>query len=187
MNSDAYLKLAEVEDRMWYIPSLHWHVRHGLERGGLVGAADVLDAGCGTGGLVLRLRAQRPAWRWTGIDFSALGVELAALHAEQKVRRLQRHRQRGPSTLPRITELRGHVTRDSDHLLHFGAGGRAAPGATEKLYQPGAKARFAVERDVAAEERRAPSRVVDIATMGFGHTTPEHAPTSLIDATPSNR
>ena len=77
MNSDEYLKLAEVEDRMWYFPSLHWHVRHGLERGGLADAADVLDAGCGTGGLVLRLRTQRPAWRWTGIDFSALGVELA--------------------------------------------------------------------------------------------------------------
>lgn len=77
MNSDEYLKLAEVEDRMWYFPSLHRHVRRGLERGGLAGAAEVLDAGCGTGGLVLRLRPQQPDWRWTGIDFSALGVELA--------------------------------------------------------------------------------------------------------------
>ena len=36
-----------------------------------------MDAGCGTGGLVLRLRAQRPDWQWKGIDFSALAVELA--------------------------------------------------------------------------------------------------------------
>ena len=77
MNSDEYLKLAEVEDRMWYFPSLHWHVRHGLERGGVPAGARLLDAGCGTGGLILRMRVQRPDWNWAGIDFSALGVELA--------------------------------------------------------------------------------------------------------------
>jgi ubiquinone/menaquinone biosynthesis C-methylase UbiE len=37
----------------------------------------VLDAGCGTGGLILRLRAARSDWRYSGIDFMPLACELA--------------------------------------------------------------------------------------------------------------
>src|SRR5258708_504422 len=75
MNADEYLKLAEVEDRMWYFRSLHAHVGRllagvGPESGGL-------DAGCGTGGLILRLRAQHPGWKFSGIDFMPLACELA--------------------------------------------------------------------------------------------------------------
>ena len=76
MQSDEYLKLAEVEDQMWYFHSLHAHVRRGLQ-GGPTGAAAVLDAGYGTGGLILRLRAAQPAWRFSGIDFMPLACELA--------------------------------------------------------------------------------------------------------------
>ncbi len=79
MHADEYTKLAEVEDRMWYFRSLHAHVARGLgaglARGGTRPA--VLDAGCGTGGLILRLREAQPAWRFTGIDFMPLACELA--------------------------------------------------------------------------------------------------------------
>ncbi len=78
MNRDEYIKLAEVENRMWYFKSLHAHIarelravfngRHGLH---------VLDAGCGTGGLIVRLRGVFPDWKWCGIDFSPLACELA--------------------------------------------------------------------------------------------------------------
>lgn len=97
MNEDEYLKLAEVEDRMWYFRSLHAHVRRelaarltpgdtppGAERRGLPdGGADlparpaILDAGCGTGGLILRLRAAQPRWRFSGIDFMPMACDLA--------------------------------------------------------------------------------------------------------------
>ncbi|MBC7369679.1 MAG: class I SAM-dependent methyltransferase [Undibacterium sp.] len=77
MNSDEYLKLAEVEDRMWYFPSLHWHVQHAFRLAGIAADARVLDAGCGTGGLSLRLRAAHPGWRMEAIDFSPLAVELS--------------------------------------------------------------------------------------------------------------
>jgi SAM-dependent methyltransferase len=85
LNADEYLKLAEVEDRMWYFRSLHAHVRRELRAalgaaGGPRGEGNVphvLDAGCGTGGLILRLRAQEPAWRWSGLDFMPLACELA--------------------------------------------------------------------------------------------------------------
>ena len=74
MNTDEYLKLADVEDQMWYFRSLHTHVRRELtavlgatgagasslrsEKNGMTASRPhVLDAGCGTGGLILRLRA----------------------------------------------------------------------------------------------------------------------------------
>lgn len=76
MNADEYIKLAEVEDQMWYFRSLHAHVRRVLAPELRPGAA-VLDAGCGTGGMILRLRAQRPEWTFSGIDFMPLACELA--------------------------------------------------------------------------------------------------------------
>ncbi len=76
MNNEEYLKLAEVEDRMWYFRSLHAHVGRELAPA-LPAAAAVLDAGCGTGGLILRLRAQHPGWRYAGIDFMPIACELA--------------------------------------------------------------------------------------------------------------
>lgn len=76
MNNDEYLKLAEVEDRMWYFRSLHEHVRRELAPVVRTGG-EVLDAGCGTGGLILRLRERHPEWRYAGIDFMPLACELA--------------------------------------------------------------------------------------------------------------
>src|SRR5262249_14994400 len=85
MQTDEYLKLAEVEDQMWYFRSLHGHVDRELSaaleapksNGPTQSAPGVLDAGCGTGGLILRLRARHPHWRFAGIDFMPLACELA--------------------------------------------------------------------------------------------------------------
>lgn len=82
MNTDEYLKLAEVEDGLWYFRSLHAHVRRELQRRvpPAAGAGErfaALDAGCGTGGMILRLRGQEPAWQWSGIDFMPIACELA--------------------------------------------------------------------------------------------------------------
>src|SRR5688572_17661984 len=109
MNTDEYLKLAEVEDQMWYFRSLHGHVRRelrtlkctesaaeaavaaggavksavrapqpqGAETGRKVACPHVLDAGCGTGGLILRLQEAHPEWRFSGIDFMPIACELA--------------------------------------------------------------------------------------------------------------
>ncbi len=76
MQPDEYRKMAGVEDAMWYYRALHRHVARSLTHA--VGAdARVLDAGCGTGGLLRRLQAEHPAWRLTGVDFSPLACALA--------------------------------------------------------------------------------------------------------------
>ncbi len=77
MNAEEYLKLAGVEDRMWYFRALHSHVEQSLAAVGLPENSQVLDAGCGTGGLIIRARQWRKAFRWIGIDFMALACQLA--------------------------------------------------------------------------------------------------------------
>ncbi len=77
MHADEYCKLAEVEDRMWYFRALHGHIERALTEALGVSSASVLDAGCGTGGLIRRLAPKRARWRWTGIDVSDLACQLA--------------------------------------------------------------------------------------------------------------
>ncbi|AFY30302.1 class I SAM-dependent methyltransferase [Cyanobium gracile] len=76
MQLDEYRKLAETEDRMWYFHALHQRVLLPLRpwRGK---PASVLDAGCGTGGLIRCLSSQEPLWTLTGLDFSPIACSLA--------------------------------------------------------------------------------------------------------------
>ncbi len=78
MQLDEYRKLAEVEDRMWYFRALNRRMAEGLRRGlGAGTSARVLDAGCGTGGLINHLREEAAGWQVTGLDFSPRACELA--------------------------------------------------------------------------------------------------------------
>lgn len=77
MQPDEYRKMAEVEDRMWYYRALHRHVTRSLRTAGLPADAAVLDAGCGTGGLLRQLRAAQSGWRLSGTDLSPLACQLA--------------------------------------------------------------------------------------------------------------
>jgi SAM-dependent methyltransferase len=77
MEQDEYLRLAAVEDRMWYFRALHGHVRHALDGMNRSGGMRVLDAGCGTGGLIRRMATERPSWQWSGVDLSPLAIALA--------------------------------------------------------------------------------------------------------------
>ena len=78
MQPDEYRKMAGVEDAMWYYSALHRHDARSLAEN-LSGhaAPAVLDAGCGTGGLLRHLHAAQPSWRLSGLDFSPLACELA--------------------------------------------------------------------------------------------------------------
>jgi len=77
MQADEYLKLADTEDRMWYFHALNRRLTHWLARLLPPGPARVLDAGCGTGGLLKALRSANSDWSVTGLDFSPLACRLA--------------------------------------------------------------------------------------------------------------
>ncbi|WP_175414860.1 class I SAM-dependent methyltransferase [Nibricoccus aquaticus] len=87
MNPDEYDKMAEVEDRMWYYRALHARLGDFLRRGlANTGAARVLDAGCGTGGLLRRLEGEEPAWTLSGVDHSALACSYAVRRTGADIR-----------------------------------------------------------------------------------------------------
>jgi len=77
MEAAEYRKMAAVEDGMWFYRALHAHVRRELTAHYGGRPARLLDAGCGTGGLIRRLAAVEPAWRWTGVDVEPLACALA--------------------------------------------------------------------------------------------------------------
>ncbi|MBA4135734.1 MAG: class I SAM-dependent methyltransferase [Opitutus sp.] len=87
MQIDEYRKLAEVEDRMWYFRALNRRIAHFLGRGGLAPGqpARVLDAGCGTGGLIKDLRSAFPAAEVLGLDFSPRACELARIRTGAEI------------------------------------------------------------------------------------------------------
>jgi len=63
---------------MWYYRALHRHVARSLVSAGLPSSAAILDAGCGTGGLLRHLHAVQPAWQLSGVDMSPLACQLAS-------------------------------------------------------------------------------------------------------------
>ena len=62
---------------MWHYRSLHRHVGRELLKALGRSPAKILDAGCGTGGLIRRLTSEVPAWEWTGLDALSLACQLA--------------------------------------------------------------------------------------------------------------
>ena len=84
--------MAAVEDEMWFYRALHAHLEGELVAGltdGRGGSgprnADspvnrrirILDAGCGTGGLIRRMAGRHPEWMWTGVDLEPIAVDFA--------------------------------------------------------------------------------------------------------------
>ena len=86
MEPDEYRKMAAVEDAMWYYRALHAHLYRELAVRLAGRSARILDAGCGSGGLIRRLNAVEPAWAWTGIDVSPLACELARTRCRAEIR-----------------------------------------------------------------------------------------------------
>jgi SAM-dependent methyltransferase len=77
MQPEEYHKMAGVEDTMWYYRALHRHVARSLAGQHFSAGSRVLDAGCGTGGLLRHLHKVQPSWQLTGLDFSPRACELA--------------------------------------------------------------------------------------------------------------
>lgn len=85
MHPDEYRKLAKVEDRMWYFRALNRRFSHWLTRMDVTGPARVLDAGCGTGGLINYLGAANAEWKLEGLDFMPQACEMARQRTGKEV------------------------------------------------------------------------------------------------------
>src|SRR5437879_1087512 len=71
MERREYELMHAVEERMWWYRGLHANLISALAA---AGGAPILDAGCGTGGLLRRL-AGKPTY---GLDIEPLAAQLAA-------------------------------------------------------------------------------------------------------------
>ena len=78
MNRDEYAKMHEIEDRMWWYRGLHANLLTALQRAGRSLEGPILDAGCGTGGFLARLRVALPEIGCIGLDFEPIAASLAA-------------------------------------------------------------------------------------------------------------
>jgi SAM-dependent methyltransferase len=74
MELAEYVRMDAAEDRMWWYRALHERLMDALA--GVHGT--VLDAGCGTGGLLARLGARRPDLDLIGVEWAELASQRAA-------------------------------------------------------------------------------------------------------------
>jgi SAM-dependent methyltransferase len=74
MELAEYARMDSAENRMWWYRALHERLVDALA--GVRGV--VLDAGCGTGGLLTRLRARRPDLDLIGVEWAAAASQRAA-------------------------------------------------------------------------------------------------------------
>ena len=71
-----YDTMRQVEDTYWWYQVLHREVvKDVVSRCSPAQPCRLLDAGCGTGGMLHTLREIRPDWQITGLDFSSAAVE----------------------------------------------------------------------------------------------------------------
>ena len=71
-----YDTMHQVEDTYWWYQVLHWEVvKDVVSRFSPVQPCKLLDAGCGTGGMLRTLRETRPEWQIMGLDLSSVAVE----------------------------------------------------------------------------------------------------------------
>ncbi len=78
IDAGLFREMLAVEDRHWWFSGLWRLVERSLARATPPNRpARVLDAGCGTGGIIARLRRDRPEWIITGVDASPVALDLA--------------------------------------------------------------------------------------------------------------
>ncbi|UPY35160.1 class I SAM-dependent methyltransferase [Sediminicoccus sp. KRV36] len=79
MDAAEYALMDAVEDRMWWYRAMHGHALRALAH--LPEDARILDAGCGTGGFLARLRAAHPQARLFGLEYAQEAAARAASKA----------------------------------------------------------------------------------------------------------
>jgi len=76
MLQHEYHTMRQVEDTYWWYQVLRLEVvKDVASRFPVPKTCKLLDAGCGTGGMLHALRETRPEWQITGLDFSPVAVD----------------------------------------------------------------------------------------------------------------
>lgn len=86
LNESEYQAMYQTEDQLWWYRHLHDRVVDVLHQGAVPTSAHILDAGCGTGGMLARLH-QAGYQNLHGFDFNPTAVELAQNRAVGVVER----------------------------------------------------------------------------------------------------
>jgi len=77
LERQEYEKLHAVEDEMWWFHGMHANLLTAFRRRQPALPGNVLDAGCGTGGLLAKLARALPGWSPIGLDADAGACRLA--------------------------------------------------------------------------------------------------------------
>lgn len=77
MEREEYFRMDALEGHFWWYRALHADMVQLLEAANLQAQTKVLDAGCGTGGLLATLEKQFPDWELTGIEQHGDAIPLA--------------------------------------------------------------------------------------------------------------
>jgi SAM-dependent methyltransferase len=78
MERAEYERLAALDRRLWWFRGLHAQMAGALERHRPWAAAErVLDAGCGTGGLLVSLRDRTPSFELFGLELDPIAAGVA--------------------------------------------------------------------------------------------------------------
>ncbi len=78
MEREEYERLAALDRRLWWFHGLHAEIVGALGRHGDWSRQErVLDAGCGTGGLLVSLRDRMPAMELFGLELDAIAASVA--------------------------------------------------------------------------------------------------------------
>lgn len=88
MLAHEYDTMRQMEDSYWWYTVLRDAVVREVRRLAAGNRqARILDAGCGTGGTLVRLKAENPSWHLSGIDFSQDAVAHTRARGLEEVRR----------------------------------------------------------------------------------------------------
>ncbi len=128
MDPAEYALMDAAEERMWWYRALHARLIDAL--GGVAGR--VLDAGCGTGGLLARLARQRPDLSLTGLEWESTAATRAAAKSNALIAR------GSVNALP-FTDASFDAAISADVLCHRAVDPRIALGELARVIRPGGR------------------------------------------------
>ncbi|WP_341896740.1 class I SAM-dependent methyltransferase [Ferrovibrio terrae] len=132
MERVEYHRMAMLEATMWWYRALHARMQARLQRLGLPAGARLLDAGCGTGGLLVRLSAMRAGLLLQGLEFDA---EAAAVAREKTGLAIQV----GSVNAMPYADGTFDVVVSNDVLCHAGVDEAAALAEFHRCLKPGGR------------------------------------------------